>query len=578
MAIQVGPNLFQQNTPFPRGLVDLRAILSGQDPTAARAFLQSQALPTSTQGAIPGATRASVGRQLTGQQGLFDAADYGAAAGRGMADGEAHAQAKISKAIADRTPNWRFWEPPKGSSVRLPWTTEAVRVPPPGALDVAVEAPRALGPGPLGIGPGTPGTAYGPGIPMGGSGPSGVPGAEVRALNPGPSGIPGAGEAPPRPGWVSGGASSVADDIASATSAGGKVDADALASKLKFSARLREAMGAAGRGEAEGALRFLNNSSIASRLGSGATGEAGITRLLGGFGTTGVTGTLGTALAAGGAGLTAGQLTNAAENHFGLTGNNDGSGDNALKNALAWGAAGAAAGSVLPGVGTLVGGAVGGLGGALVGGALGAFGHKDTGEKAVEHAVESVSKDLSSQMVLSGVDDATRAQVLAQVAGAASGYNSASGFKKAMKEQFTGDKISQLSQLTQIADIQRQQERQRAAEQAAINAWAGPLMSKSIDQSNFFAQDLADKYDDLANLSSPRQAANLRAMGAMQQLSTASMGQAQLAQLQSLPTLLAYQQQLADQNAQLQALGASGQTADPYSSMLTGMASNYPVQ
>lgn len=229
-------------------------------------------------------------------------------------------------------------------------------------------------------------------------------------------------------------------------------------------------------------------------------------------------------------GYAAGQIANKL---IGDDGKGNTAADEIATGALTGAGAGAGVGSMIaPGIGTLIGGAAGFVGGGLIG----AFGPKQTGEKAVTSEYQNQAKKLREALSAYGVSREFRSQALAQFRAASLSSTSKGEVKTLAK--------SVLANLPAAAAEDKAAEEQRKFQQsnnAAVQAWLGPMLQEVLDKQWFSAQQDSAMANSLAGrFTDPAMQAAAKSMASSQLTSTAAQQAGLLSQLAATPSLYGY--------------------------------------
>ncbi len=205
--------------------------------------------------------------------------------------------------------------------------------------------------------------------------------------------------------------------------------------------------------------------------------------------------------------------------------------DEAATGALTGAGVGAGIGSLIaPGVGTAIGGGLGGL----VGGAIGMFGPKNTGENAVADELKTQQSRLTEVLNQFGASDELREQALLELQ---------LGSLQATSKDQIKDIASQITSRLGAAIAQdkqtEEQERIRAANVAAVQAWTGPLMQQALNQQQFYANNAGASMQRAANtFNDPGMRASAQALASLTPLAASQQATGSLAQMASAPAIL----------------------------------------
>lgn len=214
--------------------------------------------------------------------------------------------------------------------------------------------------------------------------------------------------------------------------------------------------------------------------------------------------------------------------------------DNALASGARWGGAGAALGSLIaPGVGT----AIGGLAGAGFGAVKGILDSRDEGDKAVRSELAKQQGKIAELLSQLGSSPDLREEAMFQLRVLASQATDRKGVQAA------AEAVQAMLPDALMADREMQrQQRMRQANEAAVQAWMGPVLQQLVNRS----QSYADAFT-LAGLNAAQQIEDpqLRtaqmAMARQYSADQAAQNAAYAAQIMSAPEYWGYQSDLLQQ-------------------------------
>lgn len=219
--------------------------------------------------------------------------------------------------------------------------------------------------------------------------------------------------------------------------------------------------------------------------------------------------------------------------------------DNMLASGARWGGAGAALGSmVAPGIGTAIGGAAG-LG---IGAIKGLVDSRNEGDNAVASELGKQQSKITELLSQLGSSPDLREQALFQLQMDTSGAGTKDQVRDAAKalQAMLPDAI--------MADRQQQeQKRMQQANQAAAQAWMGPMLQQQVDRSQFYADQFAQAGRSAAShITDPALQASQMAMASGISAEQAAMNAAYTQQIAAAPNYYGYQQDLLSQLQQAQ--------------------------
>lgn len=222
------------------------------------------------------------------------------------------------------------------------------------------------------------------------------------------------------------------------------------------------------------------------------------------------------------------------------------SADNALASGLRWAGTGAALGSLAGPWGA----AIGGVGGGILGAFKGIADSRNEGSKAVASELTRQQAKIAELMTQLGSSPDLREDALAQLQMSVLAGDVTS--KDQVRAIADGIRAS-LPQALQADREQQQQQRMMQANQAAVQAWMGPLLQQSVDKSQFYADQFAQAGLSAANeISDPALRLSQQQMARSYSAEQAAANAAYMQQIAASPGYWGYQNDLLQQLRQAQ--------------------------